>query len=644
MSVKPLSYGNSYDALRENRPVTKPTSTYSCTFSMGGDSPVRKEQEQEQELFAMDQLSEVQQPDGSIIARNPRTGKEMVLPLEVINAMSYCSDFASMDEHVANLMEGNDPEADKAGAIRSVVQSVHDGGLTISAKDICEQLTPEKAASPIQEKPVVVVITWERPQALERLLGSILAKSDLARIDRISVVDDSRSEENRSKNRQVTQAAARQASVSIHYHGMDECRELMDGLITRLPQHEEEIRFLVDRERWKDQWTAGIARNYSHLLSVGKPVIVFDDDALCEVYEAPFREKGIEFSRRQREAAFYANDEEWREEPASENRDPIARHMQCLGLTVPQALRVLGTDKLDQVALRHAQPAFARRLNQHSRVLVTECGSMGDPGTGGIQWLATMSADSRDRLMQNEGRLQQAQEQRHCWLGRTHPVFEPNANISQLTGFDNRGFLPPYFPIIRGQDRLFGVTTSFIFPDSVTLDYPWAVPHLPIPARTWSEQQNDFSVSNKFPGWLTSQVVSRKDQCPSEATEARLEFLARSFRELAESPDQMLLGLFADDWNERRDKLLEDLQQNIRESAAQSKEWQDYLQNAFRRVQSSSLGEPRIPELRGMVGDLNGSALVSFWREAWQNFGQSLLAWPDIRQAARHIVEEKFGA
>ena len=620
--------------------MTKSTSTFSYSFSLGGDSPV----EQEQELFALDQLSEVEQPDGAILARNPRTGREMVLPLEVLNAMSYCSDFRSMDEHVAMLMEGNEPDAGKADAIRSVVKSVHAGGLTVSAKDICEQLTPDKAASPIEEKPVVVVITWERPQALERLLGSIVANCDLEGVERCFVVDDSRSRENRSRNQQVTQAAARQTSISIHYHGSDESRELMDELIRRLPQYEEEIRFLVDRERWKDQWTAGIARNYSHLLSLGKPVIVIDDDALCEVYEAPFREQGIEFSRRQREATFYANDDEWRAEPAAEKRDPIARHMQCLGLTVPQALRVIGMDKLEQAALRHTQPTFARRLNKHSRVLITECGSMGDPGTGGIQWLATMSADSRDRLMQNEGRLQQAQDQRHCWLGRTHPVFEPNANISQLTGFDNRGFLPPYFPIIRGQDRLFGVTTSFIFPDSVTLDYPWAVPHLPIPARTWSEQQNDFSVSSKFPGWLTSQVVSRKDLCTAEATESRLEFLARSFTELAESPDQVLLGLYVDDWNERRDKLLEDLQQNIRESAAQSKEWQDYLQNAFRQVQSSSLGEPRISELRGQVGELNGSALVNFWREAWLNFGRSLLAWSDIRQAARHIVEEKFGA
>ena len=143
---------------------------------------------------------------------------------------------------------------------------------------------------------------------------------------------------------------------------------------------------------------------------------------------------------------------------------------------------------------------------------------------------------------------------------------------------------------------------------------------------------------------MTSQVVSRKDPCTAEVTESRLEFLARSFTELAESPDQVLLGLYVDDWNERRDKLLEDLQQNIRESAAQSKEWQDYLPNAFRQVQSSSLGDPRIPALRGQVGELNGSALVSFWREAWLNFGRSLLAWPDIRQAARHIVEEKFGA
>ena len=96
--------------------MTKSTSTFSYSFSLGGDSPV----EQEQELFALDQLSEVEQPDGAILARNPRTGREMVLPLEVLNAMSYCSDFRSMDQHVAMLMEGNEPDDGKADAIRSV--------------------------------------------------------------------------------------------------------------------------------------------------------------------------------------------------------------------------------------------------------------------------------------------------------------------------------------------------------------------------------------------------------------------------------------------------------------------------------------------------------------------------------------------
>lgn len=67
------------------------------------------------------------------------------------------------------------------------------------------------------------------------------------------------------------------------------------------------------------------------------------------------------------------------------------------------------------------------------------------------------------------------------------------SNMSQLTGSDNRGFLPPYLPVMRGQDRLFGEVCQFLFPDSVALDLPFAVPHLPMPERNWRDKDNAFA-------------------------------------------------------------------------------------------------------------------------------------------------------
>jgi len=620
------------------RPMTEIPTSFSYTFS----GPGPKGPAPEAELFAMDQWNEFRLPGGQVLARNPNTGKEMVLPQEVVTAMSYCREFRSLAEHVDVLMEDLDGDPARAAAIESVVKSIRDGGLTVSARDICRELAPVEAAEPIGEKPVVVVLTCERPQALERLLGSMLANCDLAAVDCCFVVDDSRSPESGARNREITDKADQSASTRIRYFGAAQSRELMDGLIARMPRHEEAIRFLIDRQRWKDYPSYGVARNFSHLLSVGRPVIVFDDDTICEVCEAPVQEAGVEISSRQREARFYADNEEWRELRDAEQHDPVARHMQCLGLTLPQALSVLGIPGLAQSDLRLAPYDFARRLDRDSPVLITECGALGDPGTGNNCWMAQLTGDSRDLLLGIEGRLQLALEQRCCWMGRARPLFSPEGNISQVTGFDNRRFLPPYFPITRGEDQLFGYITRHIYPNSVVLDYPWAVPHLPIPERNWSESERRFALSARFPRTLKEQIARRGDESISDNPHSRLEYLARYYIDLADSPDEALMDRFAGDWHDYRARQLRGMEKILQESKTGSREWQDYIEDAFGQIQSSILGELSVGALEGSAGDLRGRELVDFWREAWRGFGQSLLAWNDIRETAREFTTEKF--
>jgi hypothetical protein len=112
--------------------LTNPTS-FNYTFS----SPASPSSKPEPELFALDKLTSFQLPNNQVLARNSRTGKEMVLPQDALNALSFCTNFRTIEEHVETLMEGLDGDPARAAAIREVVQSVHDGGLTISASEIC---------------------------------------------------------------------------------------------------------------------------------------------------------------------------------------------------------------------------------------------------------------------------------------------------------------------------------------------------------------------------------------------------------------------------------------------------------------------------------------------------------------------------
>jgi hypothetical protein len=566
------------------------------------------------------------------------------VPADHVNPLiGYCSVFRTLDEHVAELMKGSDGAAARAAAIRQVVQSFRDGGLTISAAEICRELAPT-TATPIPEKPVVVIITCDRPRTLERLLESILANCELHAIDSLFVVDDSRSADNAGRNRDVTIAAHERASLAVRYFGAAEAHDLMEALTGQLPQHEEAIRFLTDRRRWKDHKSYGVARNFSHLLSVGKPAVVFDDDALCEAWDAPFSAESVEFTTQQREAAFFADHEDWQQQLARREVDPIAGHMQCLGLALPEALSALGLAQLDQEILRSAPLPFALSLEANSQVLITECGALGDPGTGTNRWLANMPTASRERLANTPGRLQLALAQRCCWLGRSRPTFRPSAAISQVTGFDNRAFLPPYFPITRGEDRLFGDMVRYIYPQSMALDYGWAAPHLPLEQRGWSEKENSYAIGKSFPGGLANDLARKPESCLATDPGSRTAFLARLFHDLADAPDEVLLNRAVEERHDYRASQLRKLQARIAESAELPEEWRNYLDGALSQVQSSQLGDTRLEDLRNSEVGLEGAALLGFWREAWHRLGDAIAAWSDIREAAREITAKTFPA
>ena len=588
----------------------------------------------------MDSWSESPLPDGEILVRNRRNGKQMVLPVEIVNAMSFCTRFRTLDEHLDELVDGSEGEdsaevAARRAGIRSVIQSLQEGGMTISAQEICDRLTAPPAVNPVTQKPILTVITWQRPEALARLLDSLLLRCDPEGIERCFVIDDSRDPESIRKNRDITLTAAQQAEIKLDYFGEAEARRLLDELVDALPQHEEAIRFLIDRDRWASHWTCGISRNYSQLLSVGHPLIVFDDDVICDVHEAPFARPGIDLANYPRQAEFFASQQEWPPTAAAGQRDPVARHMRCLGLTVPEALSILGVNRPEAAALHQGEAELADRLHASSRVLVTECGSLGDPGTGNNQWLTRLSAESRKRLLKDEKTFLTALKKRNSWLGRPRFTFSPASNMSQISGTDNRDFLPPYFPFNRVEDRLFGQTTSFIFPKSVSLDQPWGTPHLPMPERSWTQRSNDFTLTDRFPCDLLFLPQGLHQACPFDEPMDRLRYLAHHYLDLANCPDNELIQLFADDWHDKRSARLLNLHDNLRQSVDEPLIWREYLHKAMQQVVNSSLGKLTEENLEGSTPALAGNELLNFWKDSFRSYGQSLLAWPEIREAVR---------
>ncbi|MEM1411376.1 MAG: hypothetical protein AAGH19_03380 [Pseudomonadota bacterium] len=588
-------------------------------------------------LYAFDLCHAYPLPGGRRLVRNPRNGRHALLTPDVYGALLGCRRFQTLTDHAERLVSHNPALTGQEADVRNVLASVRDDGLMISADAYAVTLQPAAQPRVNVDKPVVAVITWERPDALKRCLESVGQRVHPGNVGRFIVIDDSRTAEVCDANRATTERFAECFEAPVLYLGASEQKGFMEAIIRQVRALEDQVRFLIDREHWADQWTSGLARTLALLLSVGQRLIVLDDDIVCDIYE-PEPRPGIGFAEDEREARFYAGQEEWAETPAADRQDPVARHMALLGSELRDALGALGATRLDATAFAGADLEVIERWRADSPVLMTECGSLGDAGTGNLNWLATLRGDSLKALLNDEAALDKALVERSCWLGQYRPHIVPRANMSQLTGVDNRGLMPPYTPILRGEDRLFGDMVEFLRPDGVIVDQPWAVAHLPMPARRWDEDQQRYDTNLPFDRYALGLVERARTSAQARDPLKRLAELARIFELQA---DQSVADIRKDYDDQRLRAMADDygtLQGALDRSGDQAPEaWQAFLGAGIETLNRALVRDPAASPAKGEPAALEGEALIQWWQDYWVRFGRALRAWPAIRQAARQV-------
>lgn len=589
--------------------------------------------------YAFDQCKAYPLPDNRVLVRNPRSGRQAVLTPDVYGALTACTEFATLDHHAERLAADTPGLHGQEAAVRQVLASVRGDGLLISADIYAATLNPAATPRVPDDRPVAAVITWERPEALARCLDSLADNCDLGLLHSFFVIDDSRDEDARARNREASERFAQNAAIPVRYLGIEAQRRYMAGLIHQLPQLENAIRFLIDRDRWAPYWTSGLARTVALLVSAGRRLLVLDDDILCEVYEPPREDGPPSFSDAGRQAAFFAGDQGWQDWRTGHATDPLLRHLRCLGATLSDALGALGAGTLPAASFAGATVPFLERLDNQSPVLVTECGSLGDPGTSRLDWITALTGTSLERLLSTDEAVENALSVRNCWSGQSRPRFGPRANMSQFTGLDNRHLLPPYIPIMRGEDRLFGDMTAFLHPGSVVLDDAWAVPHRPIPERAWSDADRRLHTATDFPRFSMAWVEEHADASNATEPMMRLRRLAQLYDDLAEYDHGAIVDLYIDRTLAARAEDYRHLRSVQQATVDAPAAWQSFIADGVERLNRELAETPTEVSLRGYPEALEDRRLTAWWQEFWREFAQALQAWPTIRQAARQINE-----
>jgi hypothetical protein len=204
---------------------------------------------------------------------------------------------------------------------------------------------------------------------------------------------------------------------------------------------------------------AGALRNALLLHHAGEAFVSADDDTLGQLVAVPGGD-GLRLSSRPDPTEFWFL-AEGAAAPVGVEDDPLAWHERLLGRHPGDCPAAAGG-----VDLESAGAGLFRRLEGGGRVSATMLGAAGDAGMGSSPHLLTLDGTSRARLLASEGFYRHAVARRPVLRGATAATAgDGGLCMAMHLGLDHRRLLPPFLPVQRNQNGVFGALLRCCFGD-----------------------------------------------------------------------------------------------------------------------------------------------------------------------------------
>jgi len=232
----------------------------------------------------------------------------------------------------------------------------------------------------------------------------------------------------------------------------------------------------------------GANRNALLLHTVGDPFFCCDDDTVCQVATSPSSKEGLLFTCDCDPAQywFFRDRQNTLQSVIFEEENFLAFHERFLGKRLSS---IISTRKeTEKLSFKQIRAEYLKRFgNGNGKVRITFNGVIGDCAWGAPFGLwgdpmgyLLLDDDSHRRLVKSESEYRSACTSRELFRVVNCPTIS-DATFSQTTfvGLDNQQLLPPFFPVRRGMDKIFGITLWRCFDKSYFCHLPQALLHAP---------------------------------------------------------------------------------------------------------------------------------------------------------------------
>ena len=225
--------------------------------------------------------------------------------------------------------------------------------------------------------------------------------------------------------------------------------------------------------------TTGANRNALLLDSAGEMMLQVDDDTECRLSRTPGMQAGLRITSTNGQEFWYLCDNpEDAGELAQMNLNVM--HESLLGKLVSECARE-----------HNGNPASIRADLAACTVRVTAAGVIGDSAMNGSGTFMVLDGPSRERLMASEKTYKNVMTTRQIIRGvKNNTISLGHFCMGVNLGFDNREILPPFLPVCRNSDAIFGVCVRKCIPGALFGYVPWNLMHNnPTPVTdNWKQQ------------------------------------------------------------------------------------------------------------------------------------------------------------
>lgn len=487
-----------------------------------------------------------------------------VMTHQVLQALDQCREFRSLDDHVARVVGVIPGLAGQGEAVRRVISGLIDRGLLRSDADFLAELRRGADATPAPLRALVVRAS-DRPEQAGALLTSIREHgARFGRRDALVLVDDSRDRDALKAHARLADEYAKQTGASRSYVGPDQVKALVDRLGKVVPEGKATLSALLLGTGTGAPGAFGGGRGYNvaMLLTAGSNLAMLDDDYRLPFHRAHGAVDGIDPGQAARFGVrFLADRDDALADGDVMTEDGLALQQSLIGHRLSQVIGQGSSFDIDREQLRGHALARLSHLRADARVIATYTGSRGASFTSDSAWLYDIDAKSRAGFWSD----------RDAYLRNVHAetmVHAPERALVRPFGLftpfllDNSQMLPCTAPSGRGEDGLFGVVSSYIYPDSQTLHLPITIGHV----QEGRRPRYDRAMRPLTPGvnrFLREWVRNNAQPAQSANAADRLALLAAQLEDLAGATVRARVDILTEYLRYVRADLIERVQQQI---------------------------------------------------------------------------------